>query len=152
MAVVFEVENDAREKLALKLPLPHMLDNAEFREEAGVALRRFSAAGQVIVALVIASGAINTILTLGRWPIDWTSPYQAMLAAKIALVAAMVGLALTNRYALVPKIVGQPQRAGNRYRDPGDHGCQRPQRAWHPGGRSNCAARCVRRCRTATCE
>jgi copper resistance protein D len=35
-------------------------------------------------------------------PTNWSSPYQAMLACKIALVAAMVCLAIVNRYVFVP--------------------------------------------------
>ncbi|MET1028898.1 MAG: CopD family protein [Dongiaceae bacterium] len=73
----------------------------------GVALRRFSTAGHIAVMLVIASGVINTILILGRWPIDWSSPYQALIACKIAVVVVMVGLAIVNRYGLVPGLSRQ---------------------------------------------
>ncbi len=81
-----------------------ILDVPEFRADAGIALRRFSAAGHVTVALTVATGMINTLLILGHWPTDWSSPYQIMLACKIVLVAMMVGLALVNRYAFVPRI------------------------------------------------
>ena len=87
------------------------LDEPTARNEAATALRRFSRTGHVIVALVIASGVANTFLVLGRWPTDWSSPYQAMLASKIALVAMMVGLAALNRYGLVPRIGGYGSRA-----------------------------------------
>ena len=80
------------------------LGSAEAGSEAGIALRRFSTAGHDVVALVVASGVVNTILVLGSWPTDGSSPYQAMLAAKIALVAMMVGLATVNRYTLAPGI------------------------------------------------
>ncbi len=80
------------------------LDVPEYRQEAGTALRRFSTAGHVVVALIVASGVINTMLVLGRWPTDWSSPYQALLALKIALVVCMVGIAAFNRYVLVPYI------------------------------------------------
>ena len=86
-------------------------DDPEDRGEVGIAVRRFSTAGHAIVALVIASGVLNTILVLGRWPTDWSSPYQAMLASKIALVAVMVGLAIVNRYALVPRIAAAQSSA-----------------------------------------
>ena len=78
------------------------LGASEDRREAGLALMRFSTAGHVIVVLVVASGVINIMLTLGRWPTDWSSPYQVMLASKIAVVALMVALATVNRYAFVP--------------------------------------------------
>jgi len=56
------------------LIIVRLLDTAELRVEAIVALRRFSTVGQAIVALAIASGVINTFLILGRWPTDWNSP------------------------------------------------------------------------------
>ena len=75
-----------------------MLDVPARRGQAGVALRRFSTAGHAAVALVIATGVLNTLMILGRWPTDLQSPYQALLFAKILLVAAMTVLALANRY------------------------------------------------------
>jgi copper resistance protein D len=87
----------------LLLTLAALSDPAR-RGAAEMALRRFSTAGHVAVALVILSGMINTILVLGRWPTDSSSPYQAMLAAKIALVIAMVCLAIGNRYRFVPRL------------------------------------------------
>lgn len=80
------------------------LNDPERREAAEMALSRFSTVGHVAVALIILSGVINTILVLGRWPTDWSSPYQAMLAAKIALVVAMVCLAIVNRYGFIPRM------------------------------------------------
>ncbi len=96
--------------LLLPACLARLRDPAECKE-AAVALRRFSRAGHVAVALVIASGVVNTILVLGRWPLDPGSPYQMLLAAKIVLVAGMTGLALVNRYVFVPDIRKQPDRA-----------------------------------------
>jgi copper resistance protein D len=87
------------------------LDEPERQSDAGVALRQFSTAGHVAVALVIASGSVNTALILGGWPADWSSPYQAMLTVKIVLVGLMVGLAIFNRYGLVPRIAGQRRGA-----------------------------------------
>jgi copper resistance protein D len=76
----------------------------EARSEVGVALRRFSGVGHFVVALILFTGVVNTILTLGAWPIDFSSLYQALLAAKIAIVAAMIALALFNRYVLAPRL------------------------------------------------
>jgi copper resistance protein D len=72
--------------------------------DAAVTLRRFSGLGHIAVATVLATGAINTWLVLGVWPTDVTSPYQALLAAKIGMVAIMIGLALVNRYVLLPQV------------------------------------------------
>jgi putative copper resistance protein D len=85
------------------LCLPRLRD-PELRRDAIRALWRFSTAGHVAVAAVLASGAVNIALVLGRWPTDWSSPYQALLACKIAAVLAMIGLAAVNRYVFVPRI------------------------------------------------
>lgn len=82
------------------------------RKDAGRALRRFSNAGHAAVALVIATGALNTALVLGRWPTDWRSPYQDLLAGKVVVVAAMTGLAVLNRYVVVPRLRGSRSWAG----------------------------------------
>jgi copper resistance protein D len=76
------------------------------RSEAAVALRRFSGIGHFLVAVVVFTGIANTVWTLGAWPRDFTSLYQLLLAAKIALVAAMIAIALVNRYVLTPRIKG----------------------------------------------
>jgi putative copper resistance protein D len=88
------------------LSLLRALGDRSRRRDAGIALRRFSAAGHGAVAVVMLTGVVNTLLVLGRWPTDWSSPYQAMLAAKIALVASMTTLAIFNRYVLVPRMAG----------------------------------------------
>ena len=74
------------------------------RAEAGVALKRFSTAAHGAVALVIATGAANTAFVLKRWPLSWSSPYQALLMLKIVVVLIMTGLAVANRYLVVPRI------------------------------------------------
>ena len=86
------------------LPLLRALDDRDLSHGAGLALRRFSVSGHFAVALVVLTGSLNTMLVLGRWPTDWSSPYQAMLAAKAALVLVMTALALVNRYLLVPML------------------------------------------------
>lgn len=80
------------------------LRQVEWRVAAQTALMRFSSAGHAAVALVIASGVVNTTLVLRRLPADWTSPYQALLALKIILVIVLTGLALINRYVFVPRM------------------------------------------------
>jgi putative copper resistance protein D len=117
---VLHILNDALHVLAggawlgslLALPgcLARLRDPA-FSTEAKTALRRFSSAGHLAVALVIATGIVNIVLVLQRWPTDFTSAYQMLLATKIAFVAGMTGLALMNRYILVPRMLTQPDRA-----------------------------------------
>lgn len=88
------------------VPVLAALDEpGERRREAGRALRRFSTAGHAAVALVIVTGALNTQAILGRWPTDWRSPYQGWLSGKIALVLVMTGLAVFNRYVVVPRMM-----------------------------------------------
>ena len=72
-------------------------------QDAAAGLRKFSAAGQVMVALAVFTGVINTSLILGRLPLAWSQPYQLLLAAKICLVAGMIVIALLNRYVIVPR-------------------------------------------------
>jgi putative copper resistance protein D len=86
------------------LTVLRLAGDPEMHGPAQVALRRFSLAGHVAVALVLVTGLINTGLVLGRWPTDWSSPYQLLLSIKIATVCAMVGLATINRYVFVPAI------------------------------------------------
>jgi putative copper resistance protein D len=89
------------------------LSDAGHRADAGIALKRFSGAGHFAVALVIATGLLNTRLVLDRWPIHFSSPYEALLAAKIALVLTMVCLALVNRYLLVPRLASGEEAQRN---------------------------------------
>jgi putative copper resistance protein D len=87
------------------------LREPSFCAEARTALRRFSSAGHLAVALVIATGIVNTVLVLQRWPTDFTSSYQMLLVTKIVFVAGMTGLALMNRYIFVPRTLTQRDRA-----------------------------------------
>jgi putative copper resistance protein D len=84
------------------------LKQPERRVDAVVALRRFSWAGHIAVAGVIATGALNSWLVLGEERVDVTSPYQRLLLCKLVLVAAMTGLALCNRYRWVPQLKRSP--------------------------------------------
>jgi putative copper resistance protein D len=89
--------------IPLKLCLGKFGD-PDLRPEVLCALRRFSGLGHFAVAAVIASGFVNIALVLDRWPTDTSSPYQMLLLLKMGVVAVMVGLAIVNRYMLVPNI------------------------------------------------
>ncbi|WP_237479926.1 copper homeostasis membrane protein CopD [Lichenibacterium dinghuense] len=86
------------------LAILRALDRPNDRAEAVLALRRFSRAGHVAVALVVLSGVAQAALVLGRWPLDLGSPYEGPLDLKTLAVAGMAALALLNRYALVPRL------------------------------------------------
>jgi putative copper resistance protein D len=83
-----------------------LLQVPEFCQEAVLTLQRFSVVGHSAVALVLATGTINSALILQQWPMELNSSYLALLALKILLVMGMAGLALINRYVLVPKMRG----------------------------------------------
>ncbi len=93
------------------IPFVMCLDAARgrLRRDAVTAMTRFSWWGHFVVAAIVATGAVNIALTSGRAPLPATTPWRAMLDVKIALVAVMIGLAVVNRYALVPRL-----RAGAR--------------------------------------
>ena len=92
----------------LLMCLPLLKDSA-VKGEAALALRRFSSIGHFAVAGVLATGLVNTLVILRRLPTDFASPYQFLLAIKVALVATMVAIAIINRYVLVPRLPAAPR-------------------------------------------
>lgn len=88
-----------------------LLGEPAFAAEAARALRRFSVAGHVAVTLAVLTGAANTLAIVGTPPGDWSSPYQLLLSAKIAVVGVMVALALANRYTVMPRLATKDTRA-----------------------------------------
>jgi copper resistance protein D len=76
----------------------------DLRREAVSAMTRFSFWGHFIVAAIVLTGTVNIALTSGHAPLPPTTPYRALLDAKIAIVAAMISLAVFNRYWLVPRL------------------------------------------------
>jgi len=75
-----------------------------WQRDARLALTRFSTAGHVAVGLVIATGIANTILVVKAPPLDWQIAYQRLLGIKILIICVLVGLAISNRYILVPRL------------------------------------------------
>ncbi|WP_034915366.1 copper homeostasis membrane protein CopD [Erwinia sp. 9145] len=72
------------------------------QDEAISTLMRFSRYGHLAVSLTILSGIINARILLG-WPPSSFRLYSQLLLAKVLLVALMSGIALINRYLLVPR-------------------------------------------------
>jgi putative copper resistance protein D len=87
------------------------LNRAALRASATRALLRFSGLGHIAVAVTILTGLADMLLTLGHLPLDWSSPYQALFATKLALVVLMLGIALGNRYVLTPRLAAHPADA-----------------------------------------
>ncbi len=81
------------------------------RKQVTFALMRLSRIGHVAVAVLLASGALNAWMILAPSGLDFSSLYAQLLAVKVVLAAAMVVLALVNRYRWVPRIRGTPDLA-----------------------------------------
>jgi len=71
------------------------------REVLAMALRKFAVTGTVIVLVLLVTGIANTLAIAG-WPVPLDSRWTALLAVKIGLFTAMLGLAALNRWRLTP--------------------------------------------------
>lgn len=67
------------------------------------ALAKFARTGTVIVALLLLTGMVNTLAIAG-WPVPLSSRWTMLLALKLGLFAAMLGLAASNRWRIVPAL------------------------------------------------
>jgi putative copper resistance protein D len=76
----------------------------DLRKDAVRAMAGFSFWGQLIVAALVLTGVVNIALTSHHPPLPPTTPYRALLVAKLALVAIMILLALFNRFVLAPRL------------------------------------------------
>ena len=70
------------------------------------ALHGFSGVGSGLVAVLVATGLINSwfVIGLAGLPRLWSSPYGQLLTLKLVLFVAMVGLAAANRFHLTPRL------------------------------------------------
>jgi copper resistance protein D len=71
---------------------------------ARTALPHFSQMGYAAVVLVAFTGLVNSVFLVGSVKALLATPYGRLLIVKIALFAAMVGLALVNRFRLMPHL------------------------------------------------
>ena len=76
----------------------------DLRKDAVRAMAGFSFWGQLIVAAIVLTGVVNIALTSRNPPLPPTTPYRALLMAKLVIVAIMISLALFNRFVLAPRI------------------------------------------------
>jgi copper transport protein len=75
---------------------------------ADKALSRFSRLVPFAVAAILASGIVLAMVQLARPGPAWLTPYGYILAAKLALLAVLFGLALWNRLRLTrPALLGE---------------------------------------------
>lgn len=82
----------------------HAYRRDELRKDAVQAMMRFSFWGQFMVAAIVLTGVVNIALTSGHPPIPPTTPYRALLVAKLLIVAVMISLAVFNRFILAPRL------------------------------------------------
>ena len=69
-----------------------------------LAVSAFAEWGMIAVALLVMTGMINGAMVLLGTPGHDSPTYLAVLGAKLALVAAMIGLALVNQFRLLPRL------------------------------------------------
>jgi putative copper resistance protein D len=94
------------------LPLGFLLARARDTKEPGdvaaasTALSRFSGMGSLTVALLVATGLVNSFFLVGTLSNLTGTPYGRLLVLKLAIFGAMLTLAALNRFWLVPKLTG----------------------------------------------
>ena len=93
--------------------LVYLLDGTHALGAVAQATRRFSNLGMAGVGVLIVSGLTNAWYLVGDVPALIGTDYGRLLLAKLGLFATMLGLAVTNRGVLTPRLAG------------GDHGALR---------------------------
>jgi putative copper resistance protein D len=76
------------------------------RRSLHAALQGFSGVGSALVAVLVATGLVNSwfVVGLAGVPKLLTTPYGRLLCLKLALFAGMLGLAAANRFRLTPAL------------------------------------------------
>ncbi len=91
-------------------PLVMLLAAAWRRKETrwgtvtAVAVQRFSLLGVISVSTLLASGIVNSCYQVGTLNNLFATSYGQLVLTKIALFAAMIGLASINRFYLTPRL------------------------------------------------
>ena len=75
-------------------------------------LMRFSGMGYGAVALIVASGLVNSWILVGSVEALFTTPYGRWLLAKLVLFFLMVGIAAANRFWIVPNMARAADTSG----------------------------------------
>jgi putative copper export protein/mono/diheme cytochrome c family protein len=82
-------------------------------DAAAQATRRFSTLGAISVGALVTTGLINAWYLVGDVPALFGTEYGRLLLAKFALFAAMLVIAVANRWYLTPRVAGNDRRALN---------------------------------------
>jgi putative copper resistance protein D len=91
--------------------LPLLRSTRESALEAGALARRFGTFAVAAVSLLVAAGlSMLWMLSHGR-PEFWPSSYGIMIAAKLLLVALLLGAAAANKLWLTPRLMSGEVRA-----------------------------------------
>ncbi|HEV7384271.1 MAG TPA: copper homeostasis membrane protein CopD [Phenylobacterium sp.] len=92
--------------LALLLSQARRACDAATAQALHDALAAFSGIGAGVVALIVASGLVNSWFLVGPRHLLQVAaaPYGRLLLAKLAVFVAMLGLAAANRYRLAPSL------------------------------------------------
>jgi copper transport protein len=73
------------------------------------ALRRFSGVAMLLVALLVLSGLVLSIIQLGSLRALTETPYGILLSIKLSLVILLLGLAALNRFVCTPAVVADSE-------------------------------------------
>jgi putative copper export protein/mono/diheme cytochrome c family protein len=84
--------------------LVHFLASTHALDAVAQATRRYSNLGMASIGVLVASGLINAWYQVGDVPALVGTEYGQLLLAKLGLFAAMLGLAVTNRGVLTPRL------------------------------------------------
>ena len=93
--------------LALILSSARTAADAASLTLATLVTHRFSLLGLASVATLAITGLINALSLVGSLSALVGTPYGRLLVAKVALFAAMLGIAAVNRFGLVPRLPAQ---------------------------------------------
>ncbi len=79
-------------------------DGSHSGRDSGEMLMRFSGLGYLAVAVLVASGLVNSWYLVGSIDGLWTNPYGRLLIVKLGLFGAMAALAVANRFWITPRL------------------------------------------------
>ncbi|HET8875876.1 MAG TPA: copper homeostasis membrane protein CopD [Casimicrobiaceae bacterium] len=96
--------------------LVHCFAHASSNAALAQLARRFSVLGIVCVAVLMASGVVNTLFLVGSFAALFGTAYGNLLVVKLALFAAMLVLAAINRSRLTPRLADGDASAGRALR------------------------------------